>query len=365
MTALRDRKIRVVVVDDSVVMRGLVAKGLASEGDIDVVATCANSQEARQAIKDLDPDLVTLDVEMPGMNGLEFLSKIMKLRPMPVVMVSTRTQKGTETSIEALELGAADVVSKPSGREDFERFHGNLRNVVRNCVKSPQPRAAVDSPRKTPQISPINANRPGGIKLIAIGSSTGGVAALNTLLAMLPANAPPVVIAQHMPEEFIDRFAKRLQQQLVLNVSVAEDGDQLAAGHVYIAPGHAHLEVVTRQNQLFSRLTISPPVSGHRPSVDVLFGSVANAIGQYAIGVILTGMGKDGAVGLRSMRSNGSLCLGQNEASCVVYGMPRAAFEIGAVEEELDLTEIPERICRFINEFTISPRTRKLESRDA
>ncbi len=365
MSGLLTNSIRVVVVDDSPLMRSLVAKGLARDGDIDVVATCANSQEARSAIKELDPDLVTLDVEMPGMNGIEFLSKIMELRPMPVVMVSTRTQKGTETSIEALEIGAADVISKPSGKQDIDRFHDNLRNVVRSCVKSRQPSASPLRPATVPRIFPGTTTRSGGVKLIAVGSSTGGVAALKTLLDGLPVNLPPIAVTQHMPDEFIARFATRLDSQLGFKVGVAEDGQELKNGHVYIAPGHKHLEVVTRQNQLFSRLTASPPVSGHRPSVDVLFGSVANAVGQFAVGVILTGMGRDGAVGLRSMRSSGALCLGQDKASCVVYGMPRAAYEIGAVEEELNLVKIPDRICRFINEFTLSPSPRKLESRDA
>jgi len=326
-------RIRALIVDDSPTMRGLIAAALRRDPEIEVVGMAGDPLEARQAIKDLNPDVITLDIEMPNMNGLEFLEKIMRLRPMPVVMLSTLTQAGANATLRALELGAVACVAQPTGASAVGEGLGDLAAKVKAAA-----RASV-RPR-TDQAAPVvrTGYRPSG-EVVAIGSSTGGVEALLTVLSHYPANCPPTVITQHMPAAFTGSFAARLDRATGAHVQEAFDGAPLEPGQVYLAPGgEAHLEVV-RSGGLRCRLRAGETVNGHRPSVDVLFNSVANS-GAAAIGVILTGMGRDGALGLKAMKAAGARTLGQDEASSVVYGMPRAAFEAGAVDRQAAIGEI-------------------------
>lgn len=327
--------IRVLIVDDSPTMRAMIASVLKSEQDIEVVGSACDPLEAREAIKALNPDVVTLDVEMPNMNGIEFLERLMRLRPMPVIMISTLTQEGADATLQALELGAVDCIGKPRDgdiRAAFRPLPDMIRAAANSRVRSRN--AAAPTPAPTSNFRP-NRN------LVAIGSSTGGVEALQTVLQTYPANCPPTVITQHMPPVFTRNFAMRLDKTCAPTVCEAEDGMAIQPGHVYLAPGgDAHLKVEGAGSNLRCKLFASGTVNGHRPSVDVLFDSVAAAVGGRAVGVILTGMGRDGAAGLKRMRDAGARTIGQDEASCVVYGMPRAAHELGAVEKQLPLTRI-------------------------
>jgi two-component system chemotaxis response regulator CheB len=291
-------------------------------------------------IKALNPDVVTLDIEMPNMNGIEFLEKIMRLRPMPVVMVSTLTQAGAEMTLRALELGAIDCVGKPADALGTQEALAEIVVKVKIAARASVRTKADSAP------APRRAAKdfmPSG-DIVAIGSSTGGVEALLSILTMFPETCPPTVITQHMPATFTASFAARLDRASGAKVQEAYDGALLEPGKVYVAPGGAtHLEVV-RSAGLRCRLVQGDPVSGHRPSVDVLFNSVANAVGDKAVGAILTGMGRDGAQGLLAMRKAGAKTLGQDEQSCVVYGMPRSAFEIGAVEKQVSLSSMGQSI---------------------
>ncbi|WP_395646730.1 chemotaxis response regulator protein-glutamate methylesterase [Terricaulis sp.] len=318
--------IRVLIVDDSATIRSLIRISLARDPEIEVVGEAGDPLEARAAIKTLNPDVITLDVEMPNMNGIEFLEKIMRLRPMPVIMLSTLTQSGAAITMQALELGAVDCIGKP----DFDSLPEKIRGASQARVRPLTERSVA---------RPAENYRPGG-KLLAIGSSTGGVEALITMLSCFPANCPPTVITQHMPATFTPSFAARLNRLCKPTVEEARHGAPLDEGRVYVAPGGvAHLTVQGGSHPQCV-LTEGDPVNGHRPSVDVLFESVAAAFGARAVGVILTGMGRDGASGLRVMREQGARTLGEDEASCVVYGMPRVAFEIGAVEHQVSLSHI-------------------------
>lgn len=337
------RKTRVLIVDDSATMRALVAATLRSDPEIEVIGSASNPLEAREAIKALNPDVLTLDIEMPKMDGLSFLDKIMRLRPMPVIMVSTLTQRGAEASIKALEIGAFDCVGKPLDHNEVSEAFAELPVKVKAAR-----RASIRSngfvKAQTP--APAKNFQPNG-RIVAIGSSTGGVEALLTVLANFPENCPPTVITQHMPAAFTPSFAARLDRCSAAHVREAFEGAPLRPGHVYLAPGGlAHVEV-SGSKELHCRLRESEPVNGHRPSVDVLFNSVAHAAGANAVGVILTGMGRDGAKGLLEMSHAGATTLGQNEASCVVFGMPKAAFEIGAVNRQLSLESIGTEILKL------------------
>ncbi|WP_343699387.1 chemotaxis response regulator protein-glutamate methylesterase [Caulobacter sp.] len=334
-------KIRVLVVDDSATMRSLITAALNRDPEIEVVGGAGDPFEARGMIKALNPDVVTLDIEMPNMNGIEFLEKIMRLRPMPVVMVSTLTQAGAEMTLRALELGAVDCVGKPADatgtQEALADIVTKVKIAARASVRTSADTAAVAAPPRRKDFMPSG-------DIVAIGSSTGGVEALLSILTLFPETCPPTVITQHMPATFTASFAARLDRASGAKVQEATDGALLEPGKVYVAPGGAtHLEVV-RSAGLRCRLVQGDPVSGHRPSVDVLFNSVAQAVGDKAVGAILTGMGRDGAQGLLAMRKAGAKTLGQDEASCVVYGMPRAAFELGAVEKQVSLSHMGQSI---------------------
>jgi two-component system chemotaxis response regulator CheB len=334
-------RVSVLVVDDSPTMRGLISAVLRRDPEIEVVGAAGDPLEAREAIKRLNPDVVTLDVEMPNMNGIEFLEKIMRLRPTPVIMISTLTQAGADTTIEALALGAVDCVGKPGPGVNAAEAFGGLPEKVKAAARS-RLRPLGEMARPTASVAEF---RPNGT-VVAIGSSTGGVEALLSVIPHLPANGPPTVITQHMPGTFTKSFAKRMDSASAVSVTEAEDGAVLEPGKVFLAPGGDRHLTIERSSggTLRCRLKQGEPVNGHSPSVDVLFESVATAVGKKAVGAILTGMGRDGAKGLLSIRQAGGRTLGQDEASCVVYGMPRAAFEIGAVERQYPLSRMGAQI---------------------
>jgi two-component system chemotaxis response regulator CheB len=338
---------RTLIVDDSATMRNLIAAILRRDPEIDVVGHAADAAQARQAIKTLDPDVITLDIEMPQMNGLEFLERIMRLRPMPVVMVSSHTREGAAATMEALTIGAVDCVAKPSDG-DFAGGFANLAEIVKTAA-----RARVGGRPEAGGAARPAAFHANGM-MVAIAASTGGVEAVQNLLAGFPENCPPTVIAQHMPASFTTGFAERLDRFFAPRVEEATDGAALSPGRIYIAPGGAHLEVIGRPGAWRCRLRPADFVDGPRPSADILFSSVAKAAGAEAVGVVLTGMGRDGAQGLLRMRQAGARTLAQDETSCVVYGMPRAASAAGAVEQEGSPAELAARIVEICN--TVSAR---------
>ena len=325
--------VRVLVVDDSATMRQLVSRTLTADPGIAVIGQAKSASEARALIKELNPDVMTLDVEMPEMDGLSFLERVMRLRPMPVVMVSTLTAQGSETAIAALALGAVDCVVKPGADypRSFEELPAKVKAAARARRRTPAPEAQAPTPRA--------AYQPDG-RIVVIGSSTGGVEALITVLQHFPENCPPTLITQHMPPLFTRSLASRLDRMCRPAVREASHGAPVGPGLVYIAPGgEQHLELAGR-TALTCVLKQGPAVNGHCPSVDRLFASVARVAGSRAMGVVLTGMGRDGAEGLLEMRRAGARTLAQDEASSVVYGMPKAAFENGAAERQLDLARI-------------------------
>lgn len=342
--------IKVLVVDDSALIREVLSRSLGKQTDIEVVGTAIDPIEAREKIKSLNPDVLTLDIEMPNMNGLEFLEKLMRLRPMPVVMVSTLTQKGANETMLALELGAVDFVAKPSQNlagGGIDGFGAEVAKKVRAAAASDAKSRGIGMRAKTPNIPITTAAAPNG-SLIAIGASTGGVEAIKAVLMQLPADCPPIVIAQHMPVGFTTRFAERLDELTALTVKEAVDREILKPGHVYIAPGDNHLRIEKSSGQIKCRLMSDVQVSGHRPSVDVLFESVAKSVGRSAVGAILTGMGRDGARGLKLMRDAGCYTVGEPKSTALVYGMPRVAFEEGAVVEQVPLEAIATKLVNAL-----------------
>lgn len=348
------KPITVLIVDDSALIRRLYKELLANEPDIEVVDTAIDPFDAREKIKRLNPDVLTLDIEMPKMDGIAFLEKIMTLRPMPVVMASTLTQKGAAITIRALELGAVDYISKPTNThapDAMENLRRDLAEKIRAASKANVTQRALKTVSAQAQQVIAFAPKPTALpRIIAIGSSTGGVEALRDIFVQLPANCPPVIMTQHMPEQFTPSFAARLDSLSQVSVKEAKHGDVLRTGHAYLAPGSHHLRIVKRGGQFLCQLSDGDRVSGHRPSVDVLFESVAEAAGEQAVGVILTGMGKDGAQGLLHMRNSGAYTVGQNQASCVVYGMPRAAAQAGAVMVELSLQQIAGHVLSYCSQ---------------
>ncbi|MGI6851758.1 protein-glutamate methylesterase/protein-glutamine glutaminase [Mesorhizobium sp. 1B3] len=333
--------VRVLIIDDSPTMRKIIAFALNGAPGIEVVGEAPDPTEAFRLVDTLDPDVITLDVEMPKMNGLDFLRRVMKHRPRPVIMVSTLTVSGAAVTVEALANGAFDCVAKPSLQDD--RTFRELAEKVRAAGESRRKRQdGLAAPTQAPA-APHSYRATE--RIVAIGASTGGVEALITVLSGFPADCPPTVITQHMPANFTRSFSERLDRLCKPTITEAKDREVLTDGHVYIAPGgQFHLEVFRRGNGFESRLREGDPVSGHRPSVDVLMSSVAKAAGAGSVGVILTGMGRDGAQGLLQMRQAGARTIGQNEASSLIYGMPRVAFEIGAVGRQVPLTRISQEI---------------------
>lgn len=341
------RKIRVLVVDDSALVRQLLTTILNAASDIEVVGSAGDPYIARRKIKELHPDVLTLDVEMPRMDGITFLRNLMRLHPMPVVMVSSLTQKGAEVTLEALELGAVDFVPKP--RVDISHQLQEYAEEIIQKVRAAA-RARIRPPLSFKPVSGPRANRHahrrwrGTWPLVAMGASTGGTEAIKAILAALPPDGPPTVITLHIPEAFSGSFARRMNEVSPMRVCEAEDGQPVLPGHVYIAPGSQHLIVRRDGSRWRCRLRSTPPVNRHRPSVDVLFHSVAEQAGPDAMGVLLTGMGRDGAAGLLEMRRRGAYTLVQDESTSVVWGMPGAAVEMGAACEVLPLEKIVPRI---------------------
>jgi two-component system, chemotaxis family, protein-glutamate methylesterase/glutaminase len=352
---MSNKKIRVLVVDDSAVMRQLLSEILRADPDIEVVGTAPDPYVAREKIKLLNPDVLTLDVEMPRMDGLAFLRNLMRLRPMPVVMCSSLTQNGAAVALDALSLGAVDFIAKPV--VDVERGIREANQEIISKVKM----AAQARVRTLPAVPPMAvADRHDASvvlpkrsaprhfattdKIIAIGASTGGTEAIKEVLAHLPADIPGVVIAQHIPQAFCGPFAARMNANSALSVCVASDGQPILAGHAYIAPGDRHLLVVRDGARYQCRLSDGELVNRHRPSVDVLFRSVAQSAGRNSIGVMLTGMGRDGAEGMKEMREAGAATMAQDEATSVVWGMPGAAWQIGAAQSLHPLPQIAARI---------------------
>jgi two-component system chemotaxis response regulator CheB len=340
--------IKVLIVDDSALIREVLSRTLGREGDISVVGVAVDPIEAREKIKTLSPDVVTLDIEMPNMNGLAFLDKLMRLHPLPVVMVSTLTTKGASETLLALELGAVDFVAKPSHdlAGGLEAFGANLRDKVRAAASSRVHGAPAHKHSATTKLR--TAAAPHGA-LIALGASTGGVEAIRAVLSTMPTDCPPIVIAQHMPAGFTTRFAARLDELSDVRVVEAEDRMPLEPGHAYVARGDWHLRVERSSGQLKCRLTQDDLTSGHRPSVDVLFDSIAQTVGAMAVGAILTGMGRDGARGLKRMRDAGAYTIGQSPSSALVYGMPRVAFEEGAVVDQVPLEMIASKLVAALS----------------
>ena len=354
-----NRKLKVLIVDDSALVRRILTELLSADPEVEVVGAASDAYMARDKIKALNPDVITLDVEMPKMDGVTFLRNLMRLRPMPVVMVSSLTEHGAEITLDALAVGAVDYLPKP--KIDLAATLGDyaeeLCTKIKAAARARVRRYSADAPAANlsqvpprysadailPKSSPPRQFRTTD-RIIAIGASTGGTEAIREVLVQLPADTPGIVIAQHIPKAFSTPFAKRMNACCQMTVYEAEDGQQVLPGHVYIAPGDRHLLLVRDGARYVCKLDDGQPVNRHKPSVDVLFRSVAQQAGRNAIGVILTGMGKDGAEGLKEMREAGSPTIAQDEATSVVWGMPREAVAIGAAVQVLGLHEIPGRL---------------------
>ncbi|MDX2149872.1 MAG: chemotaxis response regulator protein-glutamate methylesterase [Bryobacteraceae bacterium] len=361
---MTDRKIRVLVVDDSAIVRRLLSEALSSEPDIEVVGTAPDPFVARDKILALEPDVVTLDIEMPRMDGITFLKKVMTHRPTPVIVISSLGQSGCHHALEALRHGAVEVLCKPGGPYSVGDFRTDLPNKVRAAAaarprRAPAPEAAqpaAPSPAPAPP-HPVPAPSAGGRRLIAIGASTGGTEAIFQVLAALPATAPPIVIVQHIPAQFSRAFAARLDQHCRIRVREAMDGDTVGAGEALVAPGNFHMTLRRTPDGFRVHVFDGERVCYQRPSVDVLFDSVAKQVGRDATGVLLTGMGSDGARGLLAMHQAGAHTIAQDEASCVVFGMPREAIRIGAASAILALDHIAPHLTRLTAPASTGPAT--------
>src|SRR6187551_1775224 len=365
-------RIRVLIVDDSALVRKLLSEILGSARDMEVVGTAQDAYQARDRIKSLRPDVLTLDVEMPRMDGITFLRNLMRLHPMPVVMVSSLTDAGAEVTLDALSIGAVDYLSKPKvdlaatlgdyREELLEKIRAAARARVRPYVAKPErtsaPSESLGADAVLRRAAPVRYRTTD--RLIAVGASTGGTEAIKAFLHGMPPDAAGVVIAQHIPKAFSTTFAERMNRCSQMTVCEAQDGQQILPGHAYIAPGDRHLVVVRSGTRWVCRLDDGPPVNRHKPSVDVLFRSVAQEAGYNAIGVLLTGMGKDGAQGLLEMRQAGSPTIAQDEATSVVWGMPGEAVQIGAAVEELPLHHIAHRVLELAGEMDLTRQVPRL-----
>jgi len=349
-----NRKLKVLVIDDSALIRSVMKEIIDREKDMECVGAAPDPLVAREMIKDLNPDVLTLDVEMPKMDGLDFLERLMRLRPMPVLMVSTLTERGSDITFRALELGAVDFVSKPKldiarGMEEYAiEITDKIRAAAQARVRKFGDGPVVSEKHSADAILPSVAGRFSSTeKLIIIGASTGGTEAIREILMKLPADAPGILVTQHMPEHFTKSFADRLDSLCKISVKEAENNERILPGHAYIAPGHSHLLLKRSGANYMTKLDQGELVNRHRPSVDVLFRSAANVAGANALGVILTGMGKDGVQGMLEMKKAGSHTIAQDEASCVVFGMPKEAIAAGAVSEVLPLQNIARRTLEY------------------
>ncbi|REL29770.1 protein-glutamate methylesterase/protein-glutamine glutaminase [Thalassotalea euphylliae] len=346
-------KTKVLIVDDSSVIRGLLTEVISSDPELEVVGEAKDPYVAREQIKKLNPDVITLDVEMPKMDGITFLSNLMRLRPMPVIMLSTLTTKGADITLEALELGAVDFIAKPS----FEKLLANryafkdlllekIKSAVKVDQKSFQLSSAISSVKSDKHTTLSFAGCKRANHIVAIGSSTGGTDALRQLIHQLPVNCPPVVIAQHIPPKFSERFATRLNGHVAVTVQEARHGQKLKEGNVYVAPGDKHLQVVHKNGALFSVLDDSEPVNRHKPSVDVLFDSL-EPIAANVQAVLLTGMGQDGAAAMARLKNHGARTMIQNKATSLIWGMPGAAYALNAHTSEHALQDIAQEVLAY------------------
>lgn len=347
------KKITVVVVDDSALIRRLLTEIINGEPDMQALGAAPDPLVAREMIRSLNPDVLTLDVEMPKMDGLDFLERLMRLRPMPVVMVSSLTERGSDITLRALELGAIDYVAKPKidiahGMHDYA---AEIAEKIRTAAAArPRPPAAVAPAPHAERALPALANRSVSTeKLIIVGASTGGTEAIKEFLMDMPPDCPGILITQHMPETFTKSFAARLDSLCRIAVKEAEHAERVLPGHAYIAPGHSHLLLKRSGANYMTQLSEAAPVNRHRPSVDVLFRSAAEYAGRNAVGVIFTGMGKDGAMGMLAMKQAGAYNFAQDEASCVVFGMPKEAIAAGATDEVLPLRDMAQGVMRRLH----------------
>ncbi|HAT32991.1 MAG TPA: chemotaxis response regulator protein-glutamate methylesterase [Janthinobacterium sp.] len=345
-------KIKVLIVDDSALIRSVMSEIVNSQPDMEVVGVAPDPLVARELIKQTNPDVLTLDVEMPKMDGLDFLEKLMRLRPMPVLMVSSLTERGSEITMRALELGAVDFVTKPkisiqSGMRDYTEMIADKIRAASKARIRPRvlPVAGEAGAAPLPALrNPLTSSE----KLIIIGASTGGTEAIREFLMQMPSDCPGILITQHMPEGFTRSFARRLDSLCKIAVMEAAGGERILPGHAYIAPGHSHLTLTRSGANYMTKIDQGEPVNRHRPSVDVLFRSAAQNAGKNAVGVILTGMGKDGAAGMLEMKTAGAYNFAQDEASCVVFGMPREAIAMGGAHEVGALTALPGMVLAYL-----------------
>jgi two-component system chemotaxis response regulator CheB len=347
--------IRVLVVDDSPVVRSVLTEMIDSQPDMRVVGSAQDPYVARERIKELNPDVITLDIEMPRMSGLEFLEKLMRLRPMPVIMVSTLTERNSEATLRALQLGAVDFVAKPAlgVKQGLTAQAEDLAEKIRAAATAKIRRLAtniIEERRSADAVLPLALRPATSLEtLIAIGASTGGTEAILEVLMRMPADAPGILITQHMPAGFTRSFAARLNDACALTVTEATDGERILPGCAYVAPGDKHLMAARNGSRYVTKLSDGPAVSRHRPSVDVMFRSVANSAGQNSIGILLTGMGADGAQGLEEMHVARAFTIAQNEETCVVFGMPKAAIDRGAADAVVPLNEIVVTLTKRLN----------------
>ncbi|MEM9145390.1 MAG: chemotaxis response regulator protein-glutamate methylesterase [Pseudomonadota bacterium] len=349
------RKIRVLIVDDSAVVRQTLAHLINAAPDMEVMGTAADPFHAAQKLRTEAPDVITLDVEMPRMDGITFLRKLMSQRPVPVIVCSSLVGEGTRTMLDALEAGAVEIIQKPSvaTKEFLEESAIRIQDAVRAAARARLSKRAPVSPQPKLSADAMLAKRkaPGAMAkttqtIVAIGASTGGTEALRQVLEALPPFAPPILIVQHMPSGFTKAFADRLNQTTQITVREARDRDSVIRGQALIAPGNQHMMLQRSGANYYVAIKDGPLVTRHRPSVDVLFRSTAQSAGANAVGIIMTGMGSDGAAGMKEMRESGAHTIGQNEATCIVYGMPKEAMKAGAVAEEVDLNKIAGLIVR-------------------
>lgn len=342
-------KVKVLIVDDSALIRQFISVALSATSDLEVVGEAVDPHDARDKIKELNPDVITLDVEMPKMNGISFLANLMRLRPMPVVMVSTLTAKASVVTLNALELGAVDFVEKPNAglSGDMSEFTREVQDKVRMASKANVTQLQNSPKRVNKHSAPIAANSLRYPHIVALGASTGGTEAIKNLLSTYPAGGPPIVVAQHIPKNFSASFAQRLNDTCAIDAVEAKHNQPIVSGTVYIAPGGYHLTIRETNNGLYCWLDQTEKVNRHRPSVDVLFESVVERVPNHrAIGVLLTGMGADGAQGLLKMRDSGYYTIAQDEATSVVWGMPGTAVKLGAACEVLPVQKIAGRLGR-------------------
>jgi two-component system chemotaxis response regulator CheB len=343
-------KIKVLIVDDSALIRSVMSEIISSQPDMEVVGVAPDPLVARELIKQTNPDVLTLDVEMPKMDGLDFLEKLMRLRPMPVVMVSSLTERGSEITMRALELGAVDFVTKPkiSIQSGMREYTDLISDKIRAASKARIKPRTVSGDKVAGALPALRNPLTSSEKLIIIGASTGGTEAIREFLMQMPSDCPGILIAQHMPEGFTTSFARRLDTLCKISVREAAGDERVLPGHAYIAPGHSHLLLARSGANYVTRIEQTDPVNRHRPSVDVLFRSAAQAAGKNAVGVILTGMGKDGAAGMLDMKTAGAYNFAQDEASCVVFGMPREAIAMGGTHEVGALSALPGMVLGYL-----------------